>query len=98
MNSTFSIVARRAYTLGGRQGMGVNKPSLNNIPLGQNKEPWTNEMMTSAPQWNEKLATESEANVKADNEPIKNVDDLKSKTEMWFRQHDKDKGFEMDIE
>ena len=69
--------------------------------IGQNQkkeEPWTNEMMTSAPEWNEKHATESEANVKADQEPVKDVNELKSKTEMWFREHDKDKDFEMDVE
>ncbi|KAI9497940.1 hypothetical protein BDB00DRAFT_868072 [Zychaea mexicana] len=98
----FSVTARRAYSLGGRQGMGVNKPSMNNFPVGNQtqgaNEQWTNEMMTSAPKWNEKLATESEANVKADQEPVNNVQDLKSRTEHWFREHEHDKSFEMDVE
>ncbi|KAI8136763.1 hypothetical protein BJV82DRAFT_386461 [Fennellomyces sp. T-0311] len=82
--------------------MGINKPNMNNFPLGhkgEDKEPWTNEMMTSAPQWNEKLATESEANVKADQEPVKNVQDLKHRTELWFKENENKSGsFGMDVE
>ena len=45
-------------------------------------------MMTNAPLWNEKLATESEANVKADHEPIEDVHELKKKTEVWFKENE----------
>ncbi|KAG0171664.1 hypothetical protein DFQ30_000623 [Apophysomyces sp. BC1015] len=43
--------------------------------------------MTSAPLWDEKVASESEACVKADREPQIDVQHLEDKTTQWFRQH-----------
>ncbi|KAF7725655.1 hypothetical protein EC973_009462 [Apophysomyces ossiformis] len=44
-------------------------------------------IMTSAPLWNEKLASESEACIKADLEPQIDVQHLEVKSTKWFRDH-----------
>ncbi|KAI7907378.1 uncharacterized protein BX663DRAFT_495714 [Cokeromyces recurvatus] len=48
--------------------------------------------MQNAPKWNEKLATESEADIKAEREPETVLEELKDKTAKWFKSHkDNDK-------
>lgn len=44
--------------------------------------------MSSAPKWNEKNATESEADVKADREPMRGIQELKTESVDWFKKHE----------
>lgn len=45
-------------------------------------------LMSSAPKWNEKNATESEADVKADREPMRGIQELKTESVDWFKKHE----------
>ncbi|KAL1926879.1 hypothetical protein VTP01DRAFT_5209 [Rhizomucor pusillus] len=78
-----------------------DKSHVENYPAGRAAEQpaadTTGNLMTSAPRWNEKLASESEACVKADQEPVQSVQDLETRSVNWFRKHEKPDGTVVDI-
>ncbi|CAO3616416.1 unnamed protein product [Cunninghamella echinulata] len=47
-------------------------------------------LMSNAPDWDNKNATDSEADVKADNEPLESIPYLEEKTTEWFKKNDKE--------
>ncbi|KAJ8661034.1 hypothetical protein O0I10_003256 [Lichtheimia ornata] len=75
--------ARRYITLGG------HKPNMTNLPdSSEDAQAASGTLMTSAPKWDEKDATESEADVKADREPMRGIQELKTESVDWFKKHE----------
>ncbi|KAI9322377.1 hypothetical protein BX666DRAFT_2022861 [Dichotomocladium elegans] len=86
-----TVVSRRYITLGG------HKPNLSNMPKTGNQTEDFSDIMPHAPKWDPKDATESEANVKADHEPVQNIEELRERSTEWLKKHKSD-SIEMEIE
>ncbi|CAO3608845.1 unnamed protein product [Cunninghamella blakesleeana] len=89
--STYSVIRRTAtsrlrgpsYIVGRTLNTGSNDTTSTGLHVNDDS------LMSNAQGWDGKNATDSEADVKADNEPLESIPYLEEKTTEWFKKNEK---------